>query len=226
MAKTSTTQKPDHIDRVLDYYSDRTNIGVNHTDARLLYERYLSKAMTLDELKGKRILELGAGCSQYVPLFLDAGCAEYYANDLIPERLVPSRVADPRYHEIPGDFLTIGLPDPVDITFASLTMMCLQPLFVPFAKRIFESLKPGGVFISMEANYFCPLNIYRNMKPGGSNHTGALKMFNPFSYAKIFREHGFEIELMLPFTGPYSWTTGFWPVGTAFWMRARKPVHG
>jgi SAM-dependent methyltransferase len=206
---------------VLERYADRENIGILHTDVDVLYNRYLSKAMQREEIAGKRILELGAGCSQYIPLFLEAGCAAYYGNDIIPERLAASRVSDPRYHEIPGDFLTIDLPEPVDITFASLTMMCVKPYFAQFAERIYESLKPGGSFLSMEANYLCPVNIYRNWMVKEVN---PVRAFSPFGYANIFRKQGFEIELMLPFTGPYPWTTGIWPVSTAFWMRARRPA--
>jgi SAM-dependent methyltransferase len=223
MTESLASRDQSHMQIVLDRYADRENIGVLQTDTDLLFQRYLSKAMTLEEIKGKRVLELGAGCSQYIPLFLNAGCSAYYGNDIIPERLAKTRVADPRYHEIPGDFLTITLPEPVDISFASLTMMCVKPYFPQFAARIYDSLKPGGMFLSMEANYFCPVNIYRNWKVKGAN---PVRAFSPYSYANIFRKAGFEIELMLPFSGPYPWTTGLWPVGTAFWMRARKPLEG
>jgi SAM-dependent methyltransferase len=215
----TATSNANHMQIVLDRYADRENIGVVHTDQEQLYQRYLSRAMTLDELQSKRILEIGAGCSQYIPLFLDNGCDAYFANDLIPERLAATRVENPRYHELPGDFLTIDLPEPVDIMIATLTMMCLKPLFADFAKRIAEGLKPGGVFLSMEANYYCPYNTLRNYFVKGSN---PVIPFSPFAYARIFKEHGFEIEKLVPFTSRYPWTNGNWALGTAFWMRARK----
>jgi SAM-dependent methyltransferase len=219
MVGSMTDRNEAHMQIVADRYADRENIGVLRTDEETLYNLYLSKAMKREEIAGKRILELGAGCSQYIPLFLNSGCADYYANDLIPERLAATRVTASRYHELPGDFLKIALPEPVDIAFATLTMMCVKPLFADFAKRINESLKPGGVFMSMEANYYCPYNTWRNYFVKGSN---PVIPFSPFAYARIFKEHGFEIEKMVPFTSRYGWTTGNWALGTAFWMRARK----
>jgi SAM-dependent methyltransferase len=219
MVDMTVQRGEDHMQIVADRYADRENIGVYHTDEQTLYDLYLSKAMRLDEIPGKRILELGAGCSQYIPLFLNQGCAEYHANDLIPERLAATRVDDPRYHELPGDFLKIDLPEPVDIAFATLTMMCVKPLFDQFAKRLNESLKPGGIFLSMEANYACPYNLARYPFIKGAN---PVIPFSPFAYAKIFEANGFVIEKMVPFTSRFPWTTGLWPFGTAFWMRARK----
>jgi predicted nicotinamide N-methyase len=123
-----------HIQIILDRYADRENIKILNTPPSYLLSHYLSNVLQPEELHGKTILEIGAGGSQYIPVFLDAGCEEYYANDIIPERLAASRVKDARYHELPGDFRHIDLPEPVDIVFANLTMMFLQPCWMSLCR--------------------------------------------------------------------------------------------
>ena len=208
-----------HTRIILERYADRENIGVRHTPPDVLVKRYLSKIMDPREIAGKTILELGAGCSQYVPVFLGYGCRRYYANDIIPERLAVVRVDDPRVVELPGDFRTIDLPEPVDLVFANLTMMFLIPMLDEFVAKIYESLNPGGLFVSFDANYICPLSIYRRFADQGANPA---RLFNPFRYAATFRRHGFEVEKLVPLTASLPWTTGNWLLGTSFWLRARK----
>lgn len=207
----------DHTKVILDFYSDRGHIGVLCTAPDVIVNRYFSKIMSPDELRGKIILELGAGCSQYIPVFLKSGCAKYYANDIIPERLAVTRSKDPRYCELIGDFRTVSVPEPVDLVFANLTMMYLQPILDEVVTKISDSLKRGGIFLSFDPNYFCPLSIYRHLV----KRTPA-RLFNPFRYAEIFRRHGFEIEKTVPLTPPLPWTAGHWLLGTNFWLRARK----
>jgi len=208
-----------HTQIILNRYADRDNIKLLHTAPNVLIERYLAKVMAVDEIAGKTILELGAGGSQYVPIFLGNGCKRYYANDIIPERLNVVRRDDPRFVEKPGDFRNIAVPEPVDIVFANLTMMFLQPLLNEFVVRIRESLKVGGSFLSYDANYFCPLSIYRHFRTRGANPG---RVFSPFRYARAFQRNGFEIERLVPLTAAYNWTTGNWLFGTSFWLRARK----
>ena len=98
-------------------------------------------------------------------------------------------------------------------------MMCVKPLFAEFAARLNQSLKPGGVFVSMEANYACPYNFARYPFIKGVN---PVIPFSPFAYAKIFEANGFAIEKMVPFTSRFGWATGSWALGTCFWLRARK----
>jgi SAM-dependent methyltransferase len=145
-----------HTQIILDRYADRENISFRHVPQDLLVTRYLSKVMAPEELAGKTILEFGAGCSQYLPVFLAHGCNRYYANDIIPERLAAVRVNDPRYVEIPGDFRDIAMPEPVDLLFANLTMMYIQPLLEDFVDKIRQSLKSGGIFLSIDSNYMAP----------------------------------------------------------------------
>ncbi len=186
---------------------------------KALVRDYLAKAFDLRELKGQTILEIGAGCSHYGRIFLDNGCERYIANDLIPERLAPSRIDDPRYQELPGDFLKIDLPKPVDIVFANLTMMFLVPLFPAFIAKIAKALRPGGLFIGMETNYWCPLSVLRrfaDLKPNPA------RLFSPHRYAELYIRNGFVIERLVPFTARYGWTTGNWLLGTNFWLRAKK----
>lgn len=208
-----------HTQIILDRYADREHIGIVRTPPEALISRYLSKVMQPEELAGKTILELGAGCSQYVPVFLGAGCAKYYANDIIPERLKVIRVDDSRYVEVPGDFRTIAVPEKVDIVFASLVMMFIMPMLEEFVDKIADSVKQGGLFLSMDANYVCPLSVYRRFADRRPN---PVRLFSPFRYANVFRKKGFEVEKLVPFTAPYPWTTGSWLLGTTFWLRARK----
>jgi SAM-dependent methyltransferase len=208
-----------HTQVILDRYADRVNIGIVRTEPDVIVEKYLSKVMAPGEISGKTILELGAGCSQYIPVFLDNGCKTYYANDIIPERLAATRVDDPRYVELPGDFRKIHVPEPVDIVFASLTMMFVIPMIEEYAGKIGRCLKPGGIFLSMDTNNLCPLSVYRRYSVKGPNPA---RLFSPFSYAATFRRHGFEVEKLVPFTAKAPWTTGNWVAGTTFWMRARK----
>jgi SAM-dependent methyltransferase len=224
-APTDATAKPPshspidaHTQIILDRYADRENIRVVRGDARILIDRYLSKVLAPHELRDQVILELGAGATQYVPVFMQSGCKRYYANDLIPERLTAVRVDDQRYIEIPGDFRTITVPEPVDIVIASLTMMFIMPMRDEFLSKIRAVLKPGGTFISMDPNYCCPLSIYRRFADRGANPA---RVFNPFNYASAARKHGFIVEKLIPFTAPLPWTTGNWALGTTFWLRAR-----
>jgi hypothetical protein len=80
-------------------------------------------------------------------------------------------------------------------------------------------MKPGGIFLSYDPNYICPLSIYRRFSDRVSNPA---RLFNPLRYANHFRRHGFEVEKLVPLTAKYPWTVGNWLLGTSFWLRARK----
>lgn len=208
-----------HFNIILKRYEDKDNIGIKVNEPSVLVNRYLSKVMTVEELRDKTILEIGAGCSQYARVFFDNGCAKYYANDLIPERLAANKISDPRCAELPGDFLGIDIPEPMDLVFANLTMMMVIPMLDEFVAKIHSALKVGGIILSMDANYLCPLSIYRRFSDRKPN---PVRLFNPFRYANTFRHHGFAMEKLVPFTPPLSFTTGNWLLGTCFWLRARK----
>lgn len=218
-----TTPQDDPVDAhtqiILDRYADRENIELKRSDPQMLIKRYLSKVMQPSQLRDQVILELGAGGSQYVPVFLGNGCKKYYANDIIPERLRVVQMDDPRFIALPGDFRMIAIPEPADIVFANLTMMFIIPMLDEFVTRIGNSLKSGGVFLSYDPNYVCPLSIYRRFADRGANPA---RVFSPFGYANTFSRHGFAVEKLVPFTAKYPWTTGNWLLGTSFWMRARK----
>lgn len=194
-----------HTRIILARYADRRNIQFNRIAPDVLVNRYLAKVMAPEELSDKTILEIGAGCSQYISVFMKYGCTRYYANDIIPERLAVTRVNDPRYTEIPGDFRTIAMPEPVDLVFASLTMMFIMPMLDEFVAKIVQILNRGGLFLSMDSNYLCPLSIYRLIRERRNNPT---RLFSPFRYADAFRRHGFEIEALIPFTAPWPSVTG------------------
>jgi hypothetical protein len=217
MAPGTDAEFADHTKMILDRYADRENIAVHQIDDSVLIGRYLSKVMDLNEVKGKTLLELGAGCSSYIPLFLKSGVGKYIANDLIPERLAAVDPGDARFVSLPGDFRSIVVPEKADIVLASLTMMMVVPMMDEFVGKLADTVKPGGHFMAMDANYICPYSIYRRFAVGGP-----IQLFNPFSYADKFRKAGFEVEKLVPFTAAYPWTTGNWLAGTTFWIRARK----
>ncbi|MEX0853085.1 MAG: class I SAM-dependent methyltransferase [Bauldia sp.] len=208
-----------HTRIILARYADGRNLRLGDIQPDVLVSRYLSKVMAPEEFAGKTILEIGAGCSLYVPVFLGHGCARYYANDLIPERLAAIRVDDPRYVELAGDFRHIEPPEPVDLVFATLTMMLVVPMLDQFVRKIATILKPGGMLVSMDANYFCPLSIFRLIRERTNN---PVRLFNPFRYADIVRRNGLAVEALVPFTAPLPRLTGNWLLGTSFWLKARK----
>lgn len=208
-----------HTEIIAARYADQAGIKFTQYPPDLLVKRYLGKLMSPAEFSGKTILEIGAGCSDYTTVFLSNGCEKYYANDLIPQRLEASRKNDSRYVALPGNFLEVALPEPVDIVFACLTMMFVIPMLDDFIVRIRDSLKPGGVFISMDANYLCPLSIYRRFADRKPNPA---RLFSPHRYAAAFRSHGFDVESLVPFTAPAPIATGNWLLGTTFWLKVRK----
>lgn len=219
MAVEDAHVRTQHTRLILERYADRDNLAVHQIAPQVLIERYLAKVMAPDELLDKVVLELGAGCSTYVPVFLGQGCRRYYANDIIPERLQAVQVADPRFVALPGDFLAIDPPEPVDLVFASLTMMFVVPMHDAFIAKMAAALKPGGLCLTVDPNYLCPLSAYRRFADRRANPA---RLFNPFRYADRFRRHGFEVEKLIPFTAALPWTTGNWGAGTTFWLRARK----
>jgi hypothetical protein len=186
----------------------------------LLTERYLGKVADPAEFEGKTILEIGAGRSSYARLFLEAGCKRYYANDLVPSRLEAIRVPGARFVSLPGDFLGIEIPERVDFIFANLVMMFVIPMLDAFIEKMHAHLLGGARVITMDSNYLCPLSILRRFVLDiGANPA---RIFSPFAYAGRFRHFGFEVEQLVPFTGPVPWVTGNWLLGTTFFLRARK----
>jgi SAM-dependent methyltransferase len=181
-----------HTRLILDRYADRENVKVHTVDHDVLVQRYLSKVMDISEVKGKTVLELGAGCSNYVPLFMKAGVGKYYANDLVPERLAAVDPSDTRFIALPGDFRKIHLSEKADIIFACLTMMMIVPMFDEFVAKISDNLRSGGHFIAMDANYYCPYSVYRRFAVGIN---GPIRLFSPFAYAEKFRKAGFVIPM-------------------------------
>jgi SAM-dependent methyltransferase len=205
------------INVILERYLNDTNIIIPKTDKTFLIDQYLSKVIQPEAFEGKTILEIGAGGSQYIQIFLEAGCERYYANDIIEARLAKNDASDSRYVQIGGNFLEIEVPEKVDFVFANLTMMMVTPLLPAFVEKIYEVLKPGGSFISMDTNYFCPLSLYRYFKD-----SQGLSIFSPKSYAKTFEKKGFLTEKLVPFTVNHPFTTGIWTLGTNFWFIGKK----
>jgi SAM-dependent methyltransferase len=200
-------------------YAKHSEIKFTQYPPELLFERYLSKVMLPADFNGKSVLEIGAGCSSYAAVFLANNCKKYYANDLIPQRLAASRIKDHRYIELPGNFLEVDIPQPVDIIFSCLTMMFIIPMLNEFIDKIHHTLDSGGHFISMDPNYFCPLSFCRRFADSKPNPA---RLFSPFHYADAFRYHGFKVEALVPFTASVPWTKGSWLLGTNFFLKVRK----
>ena len=213
------TKIDNHTQIIIDRYAKDQSDGIPKTDRNYLISRYLNNVMSLSELNDKVMLEIGAGCSQYANIFLDTGLKKYIANDLIESRLKQSRSSDPRYEEHLGNFLDIDKDIKVDFIFASLTMMFVVPMFDEFVKKIDDILMNGGVFISIDPNYICPLSVYRRYRDKVNNPA---KIFNPFNYAKLFERMGYKVEILKPFSGPYPFLGGTWLTGTSFCMRVKK----
>lgn len=208
-----------HTNIITTRYQNEANNLFNQYPLDFLVQQYLGKLVPPVYFKDKLVLEIGAGCSHYTALFMTNGCKKYYANDLISERLAASRIDDPRYIAMPGNFLEIEPPERVDVVFSCLTMMFIMPMLDDFIVRIRDALKPGGVFISMDPNYLCPLSIYRRFADRKPNPA---RLFSPHRYAAAFRRHGFEVESLVPFTAPAPFATGSWLLGTTFWLKVRK----
>lgn len=208
-----------HTKIIVDRYSGDQSDGLPDIDDDYLIERYLNNLLSLTELNGKSLLEIGAGCSQYAQIFLKTDLQKYYANDLVESRLEKSRSSDHRYQEIVGDFLDIDIDTKVDFIFASLTMMFVVPLFDEFIVKIDGFLDSGGTFISFDPNYLCPLSIYRRFSDRKNNPA---RNFNPFNYSNLFKEKGYVVEQLVPFSGPYPKLGNSWLTGTSFCMRVRK----
>jgi len=200
------------------YSNEKYNVV--HEVPREVLLRTLTRTLALEEIKDKTVLEIGAGCSHFLKLFLESGCKKLIANDLMEERLKLNDIDDKRYIEIPGDFLEIEFAEKVDIIFSNLTMMFVIPMMDDFFEKMHQVLQPNGIIINSDTNYLCPMSIYRLFSDkSGANPS---KVFNPFSFAKKARKHGFIVEKLVPFTSKYEWTVGHWLLGTNFSMVARK----
>lgn len=192
-----------------------------HSVPRDVVERRLARVASPSDFKDKRVLEVGAGCSFYLQLFLDYGCRELVANDLMPERLKLNNISDIRYSAVAGDLLQIDLgEESFDIVFANLTLMFLVPMLDEVFVRLARILKPGGLLLSVDPNYLCPISLYRTF----SDRSGAnpAKVFNPFSFKRAAKFAGFEVHRMAAFTGDVSWGDGSWLLGTSFAMRSER----
>ncbi len=100
MDAVDTTMSADRKEAVLEilrrrYARDEFNV-LHQTPRNTLLDN-LSALMEPRDLAGKTVLEIGAGGSVYIQLFLDLGVRQYIANDLVAKRLQLNRVQDPRY---------------------------------------------------------------------------------------------------------------------------------
>lgn len=186
--------------------------------------RNLRKIVDPDRFRDKAVLEIGAGCSLYLPIFLDSGCGNLVANDLVDERLKLNQITDDRYVEVAGEFLETQFEEEgFDIIFSHLTLMFVIPMLDEFFAKMHKLLRPGGLLITFDANYLCPLQFYRRFSDRSGSNPATI--FNPFSYAGRARKIGFNVEKLVPSTNNCDWATGNWLLGTGFFMRATKSLE-
>lgn len=205
------------------YAMDQFNI-VHTVPDHILIDN-LRAVIEPEEFKGKDLLEIGAGCSLYLKLFLEFGCRRLVGNDLIEKRLKLNKIDDPRYEPMPGDFLKAPIEnDSFDIVFAHLTMMFVVPMFDQFLARAYSILRPGGSLVTFDANYLCPISLYRRY----ADRSGAnpARLFSAFDLKRRAIRQGFEEVALVPMTTNRQWMKGNWFLGTSFWMRAVKPHSG
>ena len=217
----ASVKKEAQLDIIRRLYSkDEYNV-VPRIDARIFKEN-LGHLTDPGEFSGKSVLEIGAGCSLFLPIFLEYGCRKLIANDLLAERLALNDINDSRYSAVAGDFLETEFSENgFDLIFAHLTMMFVIPMLDEFFAKACRLLKPGGLLVTIDPNYLCPLSIYRIYADNSGANPATI--FNPFNFAKVARQQGFMVEKLVPFTSGFGWTKGNWALGTCFGMRALKP---
>jgi len=152
--------KGQQLDIIRKRYNKNEYNVVHNIEKNVLLNR-LSKVIDPTEFEGKVVMEIGAGCSLYLPLFLELGCKKIVANDLIEKRLKLNQINDERYTDVAGDFLETNFEDcNFDIIFAHLTLMFVIPMLDEFFTKIYSLLKPRGILITYDPNYLCPLASY------------------------------------------------------------------
>jgi SAM-dependent methyltransferase len=195
--------------------------NVVHQFPKSVLLQNISHVLDPNELQGKTVLEVGAGCSTYLALFLEFGASRLLANDLFEKRLKLNAIDDPRYVAVPGDFLETDFGEnEVDVIFARMTYMYLVQLFAPMLKKSHRVLKRGGLLVTMDPNYLCPLSWWRYARE--RRDIQPARLFNPFRLARTAEANGFAVDRLVPFTTNYPWATGHWLLGTSFGMRAVK----
>lgn len=100
--------------------------------------------------------------------------------------------------------------------------MLVMPMIDDFFVKIYRVLKPGGCLVSFDANYVCPVSIYRRFSDRG--RANPVRIFSPFSFKRRAMRHGFDVEKLVPLTTNHPWVTGNWLLGTGFMMKAVKPI--
>lgn len=203
------------------YSGDEFNVVRGDLDREFMLTR-LRMVVEPEFVKNKVVLEIGAGASLFLPIFLDYGCQKLVANEMIEERLKLNKIDDARYLEMPGEFLETPFEeDAFDVVFANLTMMCLTTMFAEIFDKMHRILKPGGVVVTIDSNFLCPKTLHAYFTVNGAN---PLRPFSPFNYARKARNAGFIVEKLVPFTRDYAWAKGNWLLGSSFAMKAVKRV--
>lgn len=124
--------------------------------------KYLRRIGITDRFQGKRVLEIGAGESQYARLFAEElGSELTCALDLFPERMRPAvrTNQNPRLKFMAGNCYELPFQDAsFEVVFGNLVLHHL-PQLDRVIREIRRVLVPGGVYVGIEPNVFNPVVV-------------------------------------------------------------------
>ena len=206
----------DNHNKVEAYYS-KLGYKVNKMCSKVLRDVYLQNLLSEDDIKGKKVLEIGAGASQYKDIFLDWGCKSYTGVELLASRIPDDQRQNVAY--VKGAFETSRLEQNFDILFCSLTYMYIRDR-TKFYKKVYEVLSIGGNAIFLEPNSIMPLTFLRFLK-ARYIQSSPIQFTSPLILKKALKKYGFEEEHLEYFTRDYKLTNNFL-LGSNFKMAMKK----
>jgi len=187
-------------------YGVLTDAGIKRATEDL-HKRWIHQYT--DELKTKKILDLGAGEGSNISLFLAKNAGTYVATDLSESRL---EILKKKLNEndaknpilIPGDFLEPDFPEgDFDIVYANSVLHHFKHLD-PFLKILSSRMKKGAIVLTHDPlKTWIPMSIFRMMYKKVA--TDSLWEY-PFGYdsIQIINSH-FNIEQLQGILGRSKW---------------------
>jgi|SRR5215469_1592999 len=169
--------------------------------------------------RGKRVLDIGAGECTFTRLVADRfGPREIVACELFRERMLPAFRANrnPSFKALAGDCFRLPFQSrSFDIVLASLFLHQFPDLNggVSEIRRV---LKPNGLFVGWDPNYFNPVILYRYLvEPHSANQF----LFWPHKVRPVFEASGFRVTIRF-FYSKLPWTRSRF-LGTCVGIQAR-----